>query len=98
MVQTVNMQSDGSFTINFGNVNVSGSTNDEFLPAQLLVKTRDIHDTINGAGISEIHIENDTFQSFEHARTGSDVNVYDFGTHVTEEEFNALMALSEMFD
>jgi len=97
MVQTVNMQSDGSFNINFGNATVSGNTSDEFLPAQLLVKTRAIHDTINEAGISEIHIENDTFQSFEHARKGSDVNVYDFGTYVTEEEFTALMALSEMF-
>ena len=97
MVQTVNMQSDGSFEINFGNVAISGSTNDEFLPAQLLVKVRTIHDAINEAGISQIHIEKDTFQTFEHARKGSELTAYDFGTHVTEEEFTDLMALSEMF-
>ena len=83
--------------IGFGNSSINGTTNDEFLPAQLLVKVRVIYDTLNEAGMSELHIEKDTFQSFEHAKKGSDVNVYDFGTHVTEEEFTAIMNLSEMF-
>ena len=97
MAQTVNVKSDGSFEVGFGNSSINGTTNDEFLPAQLLVKVRAIYDTLNEAGMSELHIEKDTFQSFEHVKKGSDVNVYDFGTHVTEEEFTAIMSLSEMF-
>lgn len=97
MVQTVNMQSDGCFAINFGSFGIEGSTSDEFLAAQLLVKMRAIHDTVNTAGMSELHIEKDTFTEFEHARIGSDANTYAFGTHVTEEEFAAIMALSELY-
>jgi len=97
MAQTINMQSDGNFVVNFGNSGVEGNANDLFLPAQILTKMRDIHDTVNQAGISELHVEKDSFQSFEHVKKGSDINVYDFGTYVTEEAFTDVMALSEMF-
>lgn len=98
MVQTVNMKADGIFEVNFGDSAINGTTSDEFLPAQLLVKVRAIYDTITAAGISELHIEKDSFQEFEHARIAADTVSYDFGTNVSEEEFEAIMALSEMFD
>lgn len=98
MVQTVNVKSDGSFEVGFGNSSIIGTTSDEFLPAQILVKMRAIHNTITAAGISELHIEKDSFQAFEHTRIAADTTSYDFGTNVTEEEFESIMALYEMFD
>ena len=98
MAQTVNVKSDGSFEVGFGNSAINGTTSDEFLPAQILVKMRAIYDTITAAGISELHIEKDSFKAFEHARIAADTMSYDFGTNVTEEEFESIMALSEMFD
>lgn len=98
MTQLINITSDGSFSIAFGSVNLLGTTSDDFLPAQLLVKMRAIQDRINEAGMSELHVEKDAFREFEHARIAADTVSYDFGTNVSEEEFEAIMALSEMFD
>lgn len=98
MTQLINIKSDGTFSIAFGLVNLLGTTSDDFLPAQLLVKMRVLHDRINEVGISELHVEKDAFREFEHARVAADTITYDFGTNVTEEEFEAIMALSEMFD
>jgi hypothetical protein len=92
MVQTINMKADGSFEVNFGNAAVEGNTNDEVLPAPFLVRMQAIQDTINEAGISELHIEKDTFRTFAHTRKGVDVESHEFGTYVSEEEFASIMA------
>lgn len=98
MVQTLNIKQDGTFQINFGSIVLEGSTSDEYLPAQLLVKVREAEGIITEVGISELHVEKDTFRSFEHAVTAGKVRAYDFGTHVSEELFNGIMSTSPLFD
>lgn len=98
MVQTLNIKQDGTFQINFGSIVLEGSTNDEYLPAQLLAKVREVESTITESGISELHVEKDTFKSFEHAVTAGKVSPFDFGTHVSEELFNGIMDTSSLFD
>lgn len=92
MVQTINIKSDGSFELNFGSFSISGSTNDEFLPASLLTKMEAIQGVVNQAGVSELHIEKDTFRTFAHTRKGQDVESHEFGTYVSNEEFTSIMS------
>lgn len=92
MVQTINMKADGCFEVNFGSTSVLGSTNDEFLPAPFLARMKALQDTINEAGVSELHIEKDTFRTFAHTRKGADIEPHEFGTYVSEEEFASIMA------
>jgi hypothetical protein len=92
MVQTINMKADGSFEVNFGNSAINGTTSDEFLPAPFLARMKAIQDTIKEAGVSELHIEKDTFRTFAHTRKGADIEPHEFGTYVSEEEFASIMA------
>jgi hypothetical protein len=89
MVQTLTVWSNGTAEINTG-------TN--FLPCYgvpfteaLQAKLDTIESAISAAGISQLHVEKDTFREFEHAITAGEVAANEFGTTVSVADFDWIM-------
>jgi hypothetical protein len=89
MVQTLTVWSNGTAEINTG-------TN--FLPCDgvpftdaLQDKLDAIESAISSAGISQLHVEKDTFREFEHAVSAGVVSVAEFGSTVSSVDFDWIM-------
>jgi hypothetical protein len=89
MVQTLTVRSNGTAEINTGNyVHVQGEI---ILTQELQSKIEDIEAEILAEGISEIHVERDTFREFEHAVKANEVLNMPFGSTVSVEDFDWIM-------
>ena len=89
MVQTLTVRSSGTAEINTGNyVHVQG---DMILTQELQNKIEDIEAEISAEGISELHVERDTFREFEHAVKAGEVLNQPFGSTVSVEDFDWIM-------
>jgi len=89
MVQTLTVWSSGTAEINTG-TNFLLCDGVPFTDA-LQVKLDAIESTISAAGVSQLHVEKDTFRQFEHAVTAGDVAANDFGTTVSVADFDWIM-------
>ena len=89
MVQTLTVWSNGIAEINTG----TGTLRLDGVASigDLQVKLDAIESTISAAGISQLHVEKDTFRQFEHAVTAGDVAANDFGTTVSVADFDWIM-------
>ena len=89
MVQTLTVWSSGTAEINTG-TNFLLCDGVPFTDA-LQVKLDAIESTISTSGISQLHVEKDTFREFEHAVTAGYVAANDFGTTVSSADFDWIM-------
>lgn len=89
MVKTLTVRSNGTFEINTG-LNVLAYS-DEFLTPSIDSKIESIVNSISADGASEVHLEKDDFRRFEHLVVAGHVSSFDFGTVISEVEFDALM-------
>jgi hypothetical protein len=89
MVQTLTVWSSGTAEINTGTNSLlcDGVTFTDALQAKLDA----IESAISAAGISQLHVEKDTFRQFEHAVTAGEVAANDFGTTVSSADFDWIM-------
>jgi len=89
MVQTLTVWSNGTAEINTGTdfLLCDGVPFTESLQAKLDA----IESTISAAGISQLHVEKDTFREFEHAVTAGKVAANGFGTTVSSSDFDWIM-------
>ena len=89
MVQTLTVWSNGTADINTGTnfLLCDGVTFTDALQAKLDA----IESTISAAGVSQLHVEKDTFRQFEHAVTAGEVAANDFGTTVSSADFDWIM-------
>jgi hypothetical protein len=89
MVQTLTVWSNGIAEINTGTnfLLCDGVPFTEALQAKLDA----IESTISAAGISQLHVEKDTFRQFEHAVTAGEVASNDFGMTVSSADFDWIM-------
>ena len=86
MVQTLTVRSNGTAEINTGNwVHVQGEI---ILTQELQNRIEAIEAEISSAGISELHVERDTFREFEHAVKAGEVLSRPFGSTVSVEDFD----------
>jgi hypothetical protein len=89
MVQTLTVRSNGTAEINTGNwVHVQGEI---ILTQELQNRIEAIEAEISSAGISELHVERDTFREFEHAVKAGEVLGLPFGSTVSVEDFDWIM-------
>jgi hypothetical protein len=89
MVQTLTVWSNGTAEINTG-ANSMLCDGVPFTDA-LQGKLEAIESAISAAGISQLHVEKDTFREFEHAVTAGEVAANDFGTTVSSADFDWIM-------
>lgn len=89
MVQTLTVWSNGIAEINTG-TNCLRCDGVPFTDA-LQAKLDAIESTISAAGVSQLHVEKDTFRQFEHAVTAGEVAANDFGTTVLSADFDWVM-------
>lgn len=89
MVQTLTVRANGTATINTGSeiILLNGVPFTDALQA----KVDAIESVISAAGISELHVERDTFRQFEHAVSGGSVVENEFGTTVSVSDFDWIM-------
>ena len=89
MIQTLTVWSNGIAEINTGEnfLLCDGVPFTEALQAQLDA----IESAISAAGISQLHVEKDTFRQFEHAVVAGEVAANDFGTTVSSVDFDWTM-------
>jgi hypothetical protein len=89
MVQTLTVWSNGTAEINTG----TNFLQCDGVPsaAALQDKLDAIESTISAAGISQLHVEKDTFRQFEHAVSASGVAANEFGATVSAADFNWIM-------
>jgi hypothetical protein len=89
MVQTLTVWSSGTAEINTG----TNSIRCDSVPftEALQAKLDAIESTISATGISQLHVEKDTFREFEHAVTAGEVAANDFGTTVSSADFDWIM-------
>lgn len=89
MVQTLTVWSNGTAEINTG---ANFLLCDGILFTDALQSKLDaIESAIFAAGISQLHVEKDTFRQFEHAVSGGEVAANDFGSTVSPEDFSWIM-------
>jgi hypothetical protein len=93
MVQTLTVWSNGIAEINTG----TGTLRLDGVASigDLQVKLDAIESTISAAGISQLHVEKDTFRQFEHAITAGTVALNDFGTTVSSADFDLIMQYAD---
>jgi hypothetical protein len=89
MVQTLTVWSNGISEINTG-TNFLLCDGIPFTTA-LQEKLDAIVSIISAAGISQLHVEKDTFREFEHAVAAGVVSGNDFGTTVLSADFDWIM-------
>ena len=89
MVQTLTVWASGIFEINTG-TNFLLCDGIPFTAA-LQEKLDAIASVISAAGISQLHVEKDTFREFEHAVAAGVVSGNDFGTTVLSSDFDWIM-------
>ena len=89
MVQTLTVWSSGTAEINTG-TNFLSCDGVPFTEA-LQAKLDTIESTVSAAGVSQLHVEKDTFREFEHAVTAGEVAANDFGTTVSSADFDWIM-------
>jgi hypothetical protein len=89
MVQTLTVWSNGISEINTG-TNFLLCNGIPFTTA-LQDKLDSIESTISAAGISQLHVEKDTFREFEHVVSAGVVSGNDFGTIVLSADFDWIM-------
>jgi hypothetical protein len=89
MVQTLTVRSNGTAEINTGsNIHVYG---EDVLTPELRGKIEAIEAEISAEGISELHVERDTFREFEHAVKAGEVLNQPFGSTVSVKDFDWIM-------
>lgn len=93
MTEVLNLKSDGSFEIQ--TVSNSFNSTEYVLPADLQVLIDKVSASLLNIGGSEIHVERDTWRQFEHVVVAGEVSANDFGTTVSDADFNQIMALSD---
>jgi len=93
MVQTLTVWSNGIAEINTG----TGTLRLDGVASigDLQVKLDAIESTISAAGISQLHVEKDTFRQFEHVITAGTVALNDFGTTVSSADFDLIMQYAD---
>jgi hypothetical protein len=89
MVQTLTVWSSGTAEINTG-TNFLLCDGLPFSDA-LQTKLNAIEAAISIAGISQLHVEKDTFRQFEHAVKGGEVSDLQFGSTVSVADFDWIM-------
>jgi len=89
MVQTLTVWSSGTAEINTG-TNFLLCNGVPFTEA-LQAKLEAIESTISAAGISQLHVEKDTFRQFEHAAVAGKISANDFGCTVSSADFEWIM-------
>jgi hypothetical protein len=89
MVQTLTVWSDETAEINTG-VNFHLSVKGSISP-QLDSKIEGIAASISANGISQLHVERDTFRQFEHAVKAGEVSDLGFGSTVSVVDFDWIM-------
>jgi hypothetical protein len=89
MVQTLTVRTNGTAEINTGsNIHIYG---EDVLTQELQNKIEAIEAEISAEGISELHVERDTFREFEHAVKAGEVLSQPFGATVSVEDFDWIM-------
>lgn len=86
MVQTITAFSDGTFSVNTGDD--SSDLLDFVISTELQEKINQISSALSAVGGSEVHAEKDTFRQFEHLVVGGEVVGNDFGTTISEADFD----------
>jgi hypothetical protein len=90
MVQTLTVRLNGTAEINTGaNLHIHGET---ALTQELQYKLEAIEAAISDEGASELHVERDTFREFEHMVKAGKVHLRPFGSTVSVEDFDWVMA------
>lgn len=89
MVQTLTMWSNGTAEINTGS-NFLLCNGISFTTA-LQAKLEEIEATFSAEGVSQLHAEKDTFRQFEHVVVAGEVTPHEFGTTVSDVDFNWIM-------
>jgi hypothetical protein len=89
MVQTLTVWSNGTAEINTG-TNFLLCNGVPFTDA-LRAKLDAIESAISAAGISQLHVEKDTFREFEHAVAAGEVAANEFGSTVSSTDFDWIM-------
>ena len=89
MVQTLTVWFNGIAEINTG-VNFLLCDGKPF-SADLDAKIEEIEAKISADGISQLHVERDTFRQFEHAVKGGEVSNLPFGSTVSVADFDWIM-------
>lgn len=95
MVQTIKVNSDFTFEVNFGSYSVNSNLSDLDIPKDFIAKLQDIHDNLIAFGGSEVHSERNTFHSFEHIIKGGEVLNEGFGSLISTQNFDWIMAQSD---
>ena len=90
MVQTITTFSDGTFSVNTGND--SSDLLDFVMSEGLQEKVNQISSALSAVGGSELHAEKDTFRQFEHIIVEGNVVGNDFGTTISEADFDWIIS------
>jgi hypothetical protein len=89
MVQTLTVWFNGIAEINTG-VNFLLCDGKPF-SADLDAKIEEIEAKISANGISQLHVERDTFREFEHAVVAGEVAANEFGSTISSADFGWIM-------
>jgi hypothetical protein len=89
MVQTLTIWSNGNAEINTGSNFLSWEGGP--FSVDLDAKIADIQAAIFAEGISQLHVERDTFRRFEHVVEATSVSLREFGKTVSVEDFDWIM-------
>jgi len=89
MVQTLTVRSNSTVEINTGSsIYIYDGT---VLTQELQDRLDAIESEISAEGISELHVERDTFREFEHVVKAGEVSSRAFGSTVSVENFDWIM-------
>jgi hypothetical protein len=89
MPKVVNIKVNGALSITIGNLTITTSVDDPLLPASLVDVVSIAFDDMLSQGISEIHMEQDTFRTFTHTIKGG---LVDAQTDITNPAFSVIVA------
>ena len=91
MTQVLNLKSNGSVEISFSTGNgINFGYDDSLLPASVTTHLNSLWSYLSGSGLSEIHMEQDTFRTFTHKILAGHV-LHEDG--IDRPEFDELLAL-----
>ena len=89
MLKVVNIKVNGALSITIGNLTITTSVDDPLFPASLVDVVSIAFEDMLSQGISEIHMEQDTFRTFTHTVKGGLVGAQ---TDITNPAFSIIVS------
>jgi hypothetical protein len=89
MLKVVNIKANGVLEINLGGFAITTSVDDPLLPPSVFAAASSAFEDMAAQGVSEIHMEQDTFRTFTHTVKGGLVGAQ---TDITNPAFSIIVS------